>query len=185
MPALRSKSSGRKRSSAGADARGAGGLTKRTRAGLSKQEESFALAIVCGSTALGAYEAAYGWRSTPGATSYQSRKNKASEVYRRPVVQARIAELRERAAGEAVDVLADHLESLADLRDIAVDAGDLGSATRCEELRGRALGLYVERRMIASARMPVDAPPRAKSTAEWLRSLDTLSPLLPTTTKPN
>lgn len=42
----------------------------------------------------------------------------------------------------------DHLQKLADLRDRAEEAEEFGSAIRAEELRGKALGFYIERTMV-------------------------------------
>lgn len=47
------------------------------------------------------------------------------------------------------DSLDDHLNRLARLRDRAEEADEFSAAIRAEELRGKAMGFYIERTMVA------------------------------------
>jgi len=62
-----------------------------------------------------------------------------------PEVAARIVELRTLAAEKALVTLDQHLATLADLRDKAVQAGQIGATISAEIARGKAVGLQSRR----------------------------------------
>jgi phage terminase small subunit len=69
----------------------------------------------------------------------------ASELLTIPDVAQEIAKRQERAAEKAEFTVAAHLAKLEELRNAAIDAGQLNAAIRAEELRGKVIGFYTER----------------------------------------
>jgi len=61
-------------------------------------------------------------------------------------VQRRIQELQNRGAARATLTLSNHLENLEKLRDQAVSNNAFGAAVTAEINRGKAAGLYVDRK---------------------------------------
>tara|TARA_R110002012_G_scaffold168730_1_gene332281 strand:+ start:577 stop:900 length:324 start_codon:yes stop_codon:yes gene_type:complete len=59
---------------------------------------------------------------------------------------ARVSELRNRAAAKTTLTLAKHLDNLETLRNHAVENGAYGAAVTAEISRGKAAGLYVDRK---------------------------------------
>ena len=115
----------------------------RTDDGLTQQQEAFCLAFVETGKGSEAYRRAY----KPRRMTAKSVHEKASHILADGKVQARVAELRERAAGEAVFGLVEHLAELARLKQLAEADKNFPAAVRAEELRGKVAGFYVERTM--------------------------------------
>jgi len=65
-------------------------------------------------------------------------------------VSSAIHAWQQRAAKKADITLDSHLAKLAELRDMAIQAGQLGPAITAEAQRGKAAGLYVERHDVTS-----------------------------------
>src|ERR1035437_10185598 len=94
--------------------------------GLTQRQEAFCLAFVETGNASEAYRRAY----KPRRMSAKSVHEKASHILAEGKVQARVAELREAAADKAGMMLQNHLDKLAELRDLAVNGSQLDSAIR-------------------------------------------------------
>ena len=63
-----------------------------------------------------------------------------------PLVKARIQELQNRGAARATLTLSKHLDNLEQLRDKAISNNAFGAAVTAEINRGKAAGLYVDRK---------------------------------------
>jgi phage terminase small subunit len=63
-----------------------------------------------------------------------------------PLVQSRIQELQNRGAARATLTLSKHLGNLEELRDKAISNNAFGAAVTAEVSRGKAAGLYVDRK---------------------------------------
>ena len=68
----------------------------------------------------------------------------AKQILARPAVETELQRLRLELRSTQRITLEQHLHTLAELRDEARAASQFAAASRCEELRGRAAGLYVE-----------------------------------------
>ena len=83
-----------------------------------------------------------------------SQNSNASTAAKRPEIVELVAKMRAETLAKVVDAgaisLEQHLTALADLRDRAAKAGDWSSAVRAEEDRGKAGGLYIERKQVDS-----------------------------------
>lgn len=92
----------------------------------------------------------------PAARKWKQSSQDSNASYRAnlPEIVALVEKLRAEAIAKVVDAgaitLELHLKTLADLRDRAAIAGDWGSAVRAEEDRGKAGGLYIERKQVDS-----------------------------------
>ncbi len=140
-------------------ARAGGGLTQR--------QEAFCLAFVETGNASEAYRRAY----KPKRMSAKSIHEKASHILAEGKVRARVADLRGKAADQAVLTLVDHLSKLAELRDMAVKDEEWDAAIRAETKRGEAAGLYPDRgRVNVSVALPGKTEP-ASETARWVSDL--------------
>mgnify|MGYP001565306659 CR=1 FL=1 len=141
-------------------ARAAGGLTQK--------QEAFCLAFVETGNASEAYRRAY----MPKRMSAKSIHEKASHILAGGKVQARVAELRGKAAGKAVFGLVEHLAKLAELRDLAVKDGEWDPAIRAETKRGEAAGLYPDRGKSVNVHvgLPANSEP-ISATERWIGEL--------------
>lgn len=74
----------------------------------------------------------------------------AAKYLARTKVASRVRELQDQAAARAGDSLQGHLARLDELVDQARDLKQLTAAVRAEELRGKALGFYVERIQVSA-----------------------------------
>lgn len=111
--------------------------------GLTAKQERFCVEYVSnGSRSYSdAYRAVFDCSKMKPATV----NNKAYALANTSEIRARIQNLQDEAAREAMVTLADHLKALERLRDLAERAGKLGPAVAAEIARGKACGLYVER----------------------------------------
>lgn len=74
---------------------------------------------------------------TPAAAEAESRR-----YLLKPAVQAALARIEKKAQDKTGCTLEEHLRTLATLRNIAVQKGQMRAAINAEELRGKAAGLY-------------------------------------------
>lgn len=119
-----------------------GPLTKVT-----PQQELFCECLVGGMTLLDAYNTAYNDRG--GSTS--RRKSAARDLWFNPRIQNRLKVLRELQDSQSKVTLSDHLERLRELGVGAQEIGQFSAAINAELNRGKASGLYVERKEITGA----------------------------------
>lgn len=110
---------------------------------LPPQQERFAQLLASGKSQADSYREAYPkskkWKPT-------AVHEKASHLMAIGKVRARVEELRKPVIEAVRQTLAQHLATLADIRDKAVAEKRFESAVKAEELRGRACGYYVERK---------------------------------------
>lgn len=118
-------------------------------ASLTDREERFCMEYVQGSSrgnaTKSALAAGYG-----GGTNAKSAGVTASKLLARAKIASRVRELQESIAARAGDSLQGHLARLDELVDQARDLKQLTAAVRAEELRGKALGFYVERIQVSA-----------------------------------
>lgn len=112
---------------------------------LNQQKERFAQLVASGMSQAAAYREAY-----PNSTKWKDSTvwSRSSELSKEGEVSGRIAELQGEAAQMAVYTLAEHLSRLDELSRGAEVEGKYAEAVKAEELRGKAAGLYTERRQI-------------------------------------
>lgn len=111
---------------------------------LTGKQEAFCVAYIKLGKSAEAFRQAYDTSNW----SHGAVKVQASKMLRIPGVAARIEELRRPVAEAAKLTLATHLRSLEELRDEARDDGQLSAAVVAEVSRGKASGLYVDRKEI-------------------------------------
>jgi len=80
----------------------------------------------------------------------------AKQLIARPAVDAEMQRLRLDLRASQRLTLEQHLHVLAEIREESRAAGQFAAAARCEELRGRAAGLYVEQVLVRSDGMSRD-----------------------------
>jgi phage terminase small subunit len=112
---------------------------------LTPKEEAFAVAVASGMNYSDAYRIAVKVRST---TKPETVNQEASKIMARPHVRTRVGELRKPIAEKAMITLESHMERLKELAQIALDNGQVAAAIKAEELRGKASGIYVEKKQI-------------------------------------
>lgn len=108
---------------------------------LTEQQMKFVEAILAGKRASDAYRAAYDC-SKMGANSIWV---DASRLRHHPNVALWLSAARKASLGSGSVTLADHVNELERLREIALDTGNLGAAVQAEQLRGKAMGHYTEK----------------------------------------
>lgn len=108
--------------------------------GLSEKEEVFARKVAAG---YGQTEAARQAGYAENGITVQ-----ATRLMKKAKIQRRIDQLTAIPARESFDERREHLEELAALRQMAKAKGQTAAAIKAEELRGRVLGLYVERSLV-------------------------------------
>lgn len=107
---------------------------------LNDEQEAFVKGILEGKTGADAYRAAYGSNIKPNSI-YAA----ASRLLADPRVQLRISIARKAHLGTAVITHHMHIRRLEELRQIAVETGNIGAAVQAEQLIGKASGHYIER----------------------------------------
>jgi phage terminase small subunit len=106
---------------------------------LTPKQEKFAQAVASGTSLKeAAVLAGYSHKNAQRAGAYLANNE--------PLVQRRIQELQNRGAAKATLTLVNHLENLEKLRDQAVSNNAFGAAVTAEINRGKAAGLYVDRK---------------------------------------
>jgi len=109
---------------------------------ITQKQELFAQAVASGMTQADAYRSAFNVRAGTKPSSVQV---SASKLMADPNIVQRVSELRAPIAQKAQITLESHLEALKDLRDRAVDSGQLSAAISAEIARGKASGVHVEK----------------------------------------
>jgi phage terminase small subunit len=106
---------------------------------LTPKQEKFAQAVASGTSLKEAAEVAgYSHKNAARAGAYLANHE--------PLVQNRIQELQNRGAARATLTLSKHLDNLEELRDKALQNNAFGAAVTAEVSRGKAAGIYVERK---------------------------------------
>lgn len=113
---------------------------------LTQKQESFCLAYIESGNASEAYRRVYNAQRMKPATI----NRRATELMQNGTITARLEELRAPIREAAGITLQKHLQALADLRDKAAREGQYAAAISAEISRGKASGLYVERKEISS-----------------------------------
>lgn len=111
--------------------------------GLSKQQELFCLEVVKNGVLTTAYELVF-----PELCAGKDRMNigrRACALSKKPEIQKRLGELRQIIREETGISLAEHLNELKNLRDLAKQLKQMGPAVAAETGRGKVSGLYVEK----------------------------------------
>ena len=103
---------------------------------LTPQQELFAQGLVAGNLPEVAYEKA----------GYKRSRQHAHRLATKGYIVARLAELRAPVIKAIQIDLTGHLRDLLGLRNMATTAGQFGAAITAETNRGKASGLYIERR---------------------------------------
>lgn len=115
-----------------------------SKSGLTPKQEAFCVAYMETGNASEAYRSAYEAASMKSATIHRE----ANSLIANPKVATRLAELRKPAADSAVLSLAQHLRTLAEIRDKAIKAEEYGAAVSAERVRGLAAGLHIDRKEV-------------------------------------
>ena len=110
---------------------------------LNARQELFSQSLLVGKSADQAYADA----------GYKPSRPHASRLATNGNVLARLAELRKPVTKAAQVTLEGHLRDLKIVRNMATTAGQFGAAITAEVNRGKAAGLYVERRVIGMKRL--------------------------------
>lgn len=108
---------------------------------LTQKQEDFCLAYIETGNATEAYRRAY----KPKTSNQNTLCRTAKGLLDNPKIAARIEELRAPVIKKAQITLDSHLSTLEELRDLAKVSGQYSAATKAEELRGKASGLYTEK----------------------------------------
>lgn len=108
---------------------------------LTPKREKFAHGVASGLNQSDAYRAAFNAGGMKPATI----NVKASQLMADGKVRERVNELRAPIAEKAQITLESHLADLKELRDMAVEARQMGAAISAEVARGKAAGVVVDR----------------------------------------
>ncbi|HWH86174.1 MAG TPA: terminase small subunit [Pseudomonas sp.] len=109
---------------------------------LTPKQEAFCLAYIETGNASEAYRRAYACSKMKPETV----NNKAHAMLKKGEIGARLDELRAPAVERAQVSLETHLNDLKRLRDVSAKKGKYGPAIQAEIARGKASGLYIERK---------------------------------------
>jgi hypothetical protein len=113
---------------------------------LTSKQEAFAQWVAAGKTPPEAYLLAYDTAGNMVTVEPESYR-----VFKHPAVAARIQQLRDQA--HAIK-LKQHLKDLEELRDAAKGDAQFSAAITAEVARGKASGLYIERKEVAMQQVP-------------------------------
>ncbi len=108
---------------------------------LTEQQMRFVESVLAGKRASDAYRAAYDCSNMQPATIWAA----ASRLRNLSKVQLWISAARKAGLGPTSVTLADHINELERLKEIALDTGNVGAAVQAEQLRGKAMGHYTEK----------------------------------------
>jgi phage terminase small subunit len=114
---------------------------------LTDKQELFCLNVHAGMTNVDAWINAYNGTGSTRKTASES----ASRLMANARVQHRLKELRDESNRRARVTLEDHLKRLAELGRGAEENGQFSAAINAELNRGKASGIYVERKEITGA----------------------------------
>lgn len=108
---------------------------------LTDKQQKFVGALLEGNTSADAYRRAYDTENMASRTIWAE----ASRLRADRNVAAWLAAARKAGLGRQVVTLEGHLAELENLRQIAIETGNVGAAVQAEQLRGKVAGHYVER----------------------------------------
>ena len=111
---------------------------------LTAKQEAFCVAYIETGNASEAYRLSYDAENMQSDTI----TNKASLLLKRGDIRARVEEIQKPAVKRAEISLESHLNRLKHLSDMAEAAEQYSSAIKAEESRGKASGLYTEKKEI-------------------------------------
>jgi phage terminase small subunit len=119
---------------------------------LTQRQETFCQEYIKTGNASEAYRAAYSSSNMKPETVW----SKGCRLLKHDKVRARLEELRAPAVESARVTLEAHLNRLEELSRLAQEEGQVSAAVKAEELRGKACGIYVEKREV-SQRINIEA----------------------------
>lgn len=108
---------------------------------LTEQQRKFVEGVLTGKTSTDAYKAAYDCSGMLQRTIWAE----ASRTANHHGVAAWIAAARKAHVGIATRSREQHIHNLAELRQIAIETGNVGAAVQAEQLIGKVEGHYTER----------------------------------------
>jgi phage terminase small subunit len=108
-----------------------------------KEKEDFCIDYIKTGEVTGAYIRSHTDNGLDKGIAKKSIQNRASRLLSNPDVQERIQEMKGISTRISELSLAEHLKTLARLRDEAAAAQQYGAAVNAETKRGQAAGLYV------------------------------------------
>lgn len=119
---------------------------------LTAQQQKFVEGVLAGKTASDAYRAAYDCSNMLASSIWcNASKLRSDEKVAQWIAQARIAGL-----GSATVTYEGHLRELERLKELALNAGNLGAAVQAEQLRGKVAGHHVDQvRDVTSQHDPI------------------------------
>lgn len=132
---------------------------------LTPKQESFIEEYIATGNASEAYRRSYDASNMKPETINRN----AKALLDHSKISARLDAIRERATNRATLTLESHLEELAKLRDQALEANQHAAAITAETNRGKAVGLYVERRENLNTNYVARLPAKSGSSGEWLK----------------
>ena len=109
---------------------------------LTPKQEKFAREVASGKTQADAYRAAY----SSGKMTDKTTIEKASRLMAQGNIRARVAEIQKPITERAQITLESHLADLKSLRNMAAKAEQMSAAIAAEVARGKAVGLYIDRK---------------------------------------
>jgi len=109
---------------------------------LTSKQEKFCQEVVKGESYSDAYRNSY----NAGKMKIETIQRKAHDVAQNGKVRARIDEIREPVVRDCRITLEDHLTTLDRLSVLAEENNQIPAAVKAQELRGKASGIYVERK---------------------------------------
>jgi phage terminase small subunit len=113
------------------------------RQALTSRQLAFAQHYAINGNASAAYRACY---NVAKETKDSSCARNGVRILENPEVQAKLAEIRKPAADAVGLTLVAHLNKLQELRDKAAEEGQMSAAITAEISRGKAVGLYIDRK---------------------------------------
>lgn len=108
---------------------------------LTAQQQAFVRGLLDGKTASDAYRAAYDCSAMQPNSIWVAASRLRSDAN----VALWLAQARKAQLGHANVTLSQHVQRLDELKQLAIETGNLGAAVQAEQLIGKATGHYVER----------------------------------------
>ena len=99
---------------------------------------------------------------------YRPNRNNASRLKAKEIIQERVRELQDVGAQRAEMTFEGHLRTLEELRDKAVEIGQISAAVQAEQLRGKAHGYYVDRHLVDATHREVTDDPMSPD--DWAQT---------------
>ena len=125
-------------------------LKSRTKVALTGKQEDFCQCVVSGLDFTDSYLKAYGANDSKENVSRAYINNAAYLLSKQPKIIARIAELKAPIAKAAGISLADHIQELQTLRDLAKGDKKWTAAIQAEMACGKVCGLYVDKVLLGN-----------------------------------